>query len=178
MRISRRLLENLIRETCCPACAAGGPCDAIGDEPPHEALLSALAAMRLAYLCHQQAHWESRGDAYYGDHLLYQRLYEEIQGSTDELAERIAGLMGWQTLSMHGQMEEILEDPRSLEILQTADHWERSLMAEEHALHCLEEAYRICKAADDMSLGLDDLLMGLCSEREQSLYLLQQRGER
>lgn len=155
----------------------GGPCQAIGDEPPDEALVSALIALRACYLVHQQAHWESRGTGYYGDHLLYERLYEEAEESADELAERIAGLMGYETLSIHGQWEEMMECPRLLEMMCLTDPLQRSTTAEQLALEKLEEAYRICKEPGEISLGLDDLLMGLCSEREHALYLLRQRGE-
>lgn len=180
MKISRRLLERFIHEACCSACDDGEELAAVAvelaPEPPNEVLLSALTGLRAAYLVHQQAHWESRGPHYYGDHLLYERLYTSSQEDADELAERIAGLMGSEALSIHGQWGEMLEDETLLGIIQIQDTYERSLRIEEHALFLLEEAYHTLSDTEDMTLGLDDLLMSLCSNRETSLYLLRQRG--
>src|SRR3972149_1813903 len=38
-----------------------------------------LAHLYALYVAYQSAHWCAMSDSYYGDHLLYKRLYEDFQ---------------------------------------------------------------------------------------------------
>ncbi len=38
-----------------------------------------LALLRSLNILHQSHHWQSEGNQFYSDHLLFQRLYEKIQ---------------------------------------------------------------------------------------------------
>ena len=51
-----------------------------------------LSHHRFLYLAYQNLHWLSRGDSFYGDHLLFQRLYEKLGDESDQIAERAIGL--------------------------------------------------------------------------------------
>jgi len=50
-----------------------------------------LTYARALYQMYQNFHWKSAGPQYYGDHQLYQRLYEGVLPEIDQLAERIMG---------------------------------------------------------------------------------------
>ena len=56
-------------------------------------LLTAWAAIRGLHHLLWTAHWVSEGDPQYGDHLLYQRLYEARVMEIDGIAEQLV-LMG------------------------------------------------------------------------------------
>ena len=54
-------------------------------------LLQLLAILRALHWSHWTLHWKVKGDPFYGDHLMYQRLYEavveEINGERGEWRE-------------------------------------------------------------------------------------------
>jgi len=57
-----------------------------------ELMASYVAFLRALYHIHQNAHWKVQGSESYGNHLLFQRLYEETQQSVDDAAEKTLGL--------------------------------------------------------------------------------------
>src|SRR5690606_33619745 len=46
-------------------------------------LSAVLSALRAASFLHQTHHWQTSGPSYYGDHLLFDRLYKESQPHID-----------------------------------------------------------------------------------------------
>lgn len=128
-------------------------------------LMSAYVAfLRALYLIHQEGHWKAKE---YGNHLLFQRLYEGIQESADEAAERVIGLFG----DIPNQTELINEIKAKF----TAEnHIENSLRAEKGFLDLSKKTYNQLKDNNAITLGLDDLIMSLASKSEVHVYLLQQ----
>jgi len=173
MRIKRNFLRALLKEDC--GCQAGITIELGQDESGEKALLHALAAMRFLYTVDQQTHWQSRGQAFYGDHLMMQRIYGMAQEDVDSLAERMAGLLGYEAIDLPNQLDELMNCPDAATIAEERDPVAMATMAEKHALWTLENAYETCKRDGTLTLGLDDLLMSMCSNREVALYLLGQR---
>ena len=62
--------------------------------PQLAALLTLWAHVRAAHHVYWTLHWQARGPTSYGDHLLYQRLYEARIEEIDGLAEVIAAEYG------------------------------------------------------------------------------------
>ena len=52
-----------------------------------------LARFRVLSMYYQQCHWAVRG-GHYGDHLLFERLYNETNEVIDEIAEKGIGVTG------------------------------------------------------------------------------------
>jgi len=140
-------------------------------------LLACFRALRMTY---HTSHWQARGASFYGDHLLFQRLYlgddEEEDGPLDEqidvLAEKIVGYFGSDAVSLPDQMARIAA---------YTDRWsligcphERGLQAERDVQDLLSRTYDGIKAAGAMTLGLDDFLMAAANQHEENTYLLQQ----
>ena len=142
---------------------------------PQEELVHALVALRIVYLSHQNSHWQADGESYYGDHLLMQRLYESVQGDVDALAERIVGLYGKETIDLEVQLATMSDCSECNEFSTILDGIERAVAVEQHALAMIEEAYSVLESNGTKTLGLDDLLTAIASNRETSLYLLGQR---
>ena len=68
-----------------------------GTEVPEKELDKVECKKYLAFLkalkeYYQYCHWVSKGDPYYGDHLLFERLYNEVSGQIDSAAEKFIGL--------------------------------------------------------------------------------------
>lgn len=70
-------------------------------------LAQLLATARAVAFVHQAAHWQTRGGHFYGDHLLFERLYNESQDFIDELAERTVGSGALPLVGTHPQISAI-----------------------------------------------------------------------
>lgn len=140
-------------------------------------LLARLRALRHFY---ETAHWLAYGNSYYGDHLLYERLYDEVDGEIDGLAEKVIPLFGDDTVDLYAsllQMARVLaedwaikpDDVGSPSIAQLA------LNAEEEVQCYISYMYEILEEEGALSLGFDDFLQALASKLESHLYLLGRR---
>ena len=137
-----------------------------------EHLSHLLAYLRMMYLSYQTSHWQAKGPTYYGNHLLFQRLYESVQGEIDALAEKIVGYVGPAGVELAGQTT--LIRLLSEELAMIPDLHLRGLESETKAQHHIQRAYEAIKASGMMTLGLDDWLMATANAHESNVYLLQQ----
>jgi len=134
-------------------------------------LLSRLWAMKWDYWT---THWQVSGPSFYGDHLLFERLYgKAIDKQIDALGERIVAYAGVKAIQP-GRMQMV-----SAKIVQRwvmiPCPYSRALQAEREFQSAVKTAYGILKNNGDLSLGLDDFLMAAANKRDTALYLLQQR---
>lgn len=130
-----------------------------------------VAYLKAIYTIHQQNHWLSKGDHFYGNHLLFQRLYESAQEDLDSIAEKCIGIFGEESVDYKFQLK-ITQNIMNKYISQKG--LEQSLSAEKDYLKILKTCYILLKEKDSMTLGLDDMIMSIYSKREESVYLLQQ----
>jgi DNA-binding ferritin-like protein len=124
-----------------------------------------VAGHRFLSLVYQNLHWLSKGSEFYGDHLLYERLYKKLVEEVDQIAERAIGLVGDQTVDLSHIIP-------NFEIV-SAGLTMGSAIETEQALAVILQAAE--QAAD--SLGAKDLLATLASSREEDLYLLGRRAQ-
>lgn len=132
-----------------------------------------IATLKALALIHQHSHWLTRGDTFYGDHLLFERLYNSTLENLDLAAEKFIGLMGDACLDYEMQadlLHQVLTKYRNLE----GSPVEMSLSIEKGFLKLSKDAYEALEAEDKMTLGLDDMIMAIASKREEAVYLLQQ----
>lgn len=135
---------------------------------------SMLAVLRALAWMYQTAHWQARGPSAYGDHLLFERLYNTVNAEIDVLAEKSVGYLGPDSVdsvvSMHATLRWV-----SAWVLHD-DLVVRMLQAESDLLAVFQAAYEDIKQHGAMTLGLDDWIMGTASAHETNTYLLQQRA--
>ena len=132
-----------------------------------------IATLKAIALIHQHNHWTTRGTAFYGDHLLFERLYNSTLKDVDLAAEKFVGLFGDDCLNYDLQTEllnKVLLKYNHLE----GSPVEMSLAIEKDFLKFSKEAYDCFERESKLSLGLDDMVMAIASQREESVYLLQQ----
>jgi len=136
-----------------------------------DALQEALALLRAQQWNYWSSHWQAQGDNAYGNHLLFQRLYEGMEDRIDALAEKIVGYFG----------AEAVDDSLIIEKTQKwIKKWEggelvsRAILSEHDMQSTFKTAYDRLKDDDALSLGLDDYLMAAANDHETNLYLLQQ----
>jgi len=112
------------------------------------------------------------GGTFYGNHLLFQRLYESVQDQVDSLAEKIMGYLGGEPIALNYQMRHISEYTYRWSSI-GCNH-KRGLQSEEDLQGAIKRAYDGIKKAQAMTLGLDDWLMATANAHERNSYLLQQ----
>ena len=138
-------------------------------------LLAHLRALRQVY---HTTHWNVSGGNYYGDHLLFQRLYAGEEGASlddqiDGLGERMVRYFGSETVSdsvILPMMQQIVSSAEA-----QREPIRRAYQMEQATHKAIEDAYEALKATGHKTLGLDDFLMALADERDTVLYLLGQR---
>jgi hypothetical protein len=132
-----------------------------------------VASLKAMALIHVQNHWLSKGSNFYGQHLLFERLYNSTLKDLDLAAEKFVGLFGEQVLSYDLRTEllgRVLSRYSALEGSPT----QRSLAVEKAVLSLLQSATNAFQRSGVETLGLTDALGEIASHREEATYLLQQ----
>jgi DNA-binding ferritin-like protein len=133
-----------------------------------------IGLLRSIYLIEQSLHWAVNGSNFYGNHLLFERLYRSAAEDTDLAAERFTGLFGDECLDIKHQAEVI---QLTLKSLSGSDPIQMATDAETKFLSFAEAFYAKIEKLDKMTLGLSDALTSISSNRETSLYLLNQANK-
>ncbi len=133
-----------------------------------------VAFLRVLYLLHQNHHWLTSGVGSYAYHLLFERIYKTAAENADLAAEKFIGLFGRESLGVKEQPELIKELLAKYSVSGDESLPVSSLKAEQDFLTFSEEFYKDSEIQSKMSLGLDDMIMAIASERETSVYLLKQ----
>lgn len=138
-------------------------------------ILSFTEALAQMY---QHMHWKSSGPNYYGDHLLYERLYGSVGGETDAIAEKTVGVFGEDSIAPNKNSEEIaLIVKRLVSDDDSADEFpNKAIAAEKTFTELVSKALGEMKDAGDSTDGIDNMLQGIVDTHEGHLYLLQQRA--
>ncbi len=132
-----------------------------------------IATLKAMALVHQHNHWTTKGDAFYGDHLLFERLYNSALKDLDTAAEKFVGLFGDQCLDYDLQtdlLHRVLLKYKNLE----GSPAQMSLEVEKDFLKLSKEVYNNFEDSGALTLGLDDMIMAIASSCEESVYLLKQ----
>lgn len=141
-----------------------------------EHLSNVLAALRAQYISYQTSHWIAKGEAFYSEHLLFQRLYESVEDQIDTLAEKLVCFEDEEAIDMVEQTQKIhLLSKKWSEI---DCPLERGLESEAFMQKIIEEAYEEITKSNEMTLGLDDFLMATANSHEENMYLLKRNLKR
>ena len=142
-------------------------------EKSHKVAALYIASLKALSLVHVHNHWTTRGASFYGDHLLFERLYKNILEDLDLAAEKFMGLFGDECLNYDLQTEllsKVLSKYKNLE----GSPLEMSLSALKDCIKLCRDAYNCFEEEGKLTLGLDDMLMSIASNLEEGVYLLQQ----
>lgn len=132
-----------------------------------------IATLKAMAIVHQHNHWTTRGSDFYGDHLLLERLYDSTLKDLDLAAEKFVGLFGDEVLNYDLQVDLLSKVLMKYSRLEGSPV-EMSLAIEKDFLKFSGDAYNSFDEEGKLSLGLDDMIMSIASQREESVYLLQQ----
>lgn len=140
-----------------------------------QSLHDLFLSLRASYNVYRNAHWQVQGPNYYGNHLLFQRLYEETEKQIDAMAEQIVGTYG--SSALDDTADEIDDFVKSFEIHGEGTPLGNSLEAARSVRAYIDDAYADLERRDKLTLGWDEMLMNLAREKDQHLYLLQQASK-
>jgi DNA-binding ferritin-like protein len=137
-------------------------------------LLALLRTLRWHY---HTTHWRVQGKSFYGDHLMFERLYQgepSLDDEIDKLGEKMVTLYGRDAVASQTIWPEAT---RSLEsaIQQSDCPYRQALALEGEVQQTLKSAYDTLKAEGKLTAGMDDYLLALANERDTATYLLKQR---
>ncbi len=130
-----------------------------------------LALARTMVLVFQHSHWKCKGSNFYGNHLLFSRIYDDAGDIVDSIAEKLIGVFGNESLKHSEQVSNMSE---VFEQFSGEDHFSNSLGIAELFLQLSEDVYNRIKEMNEMTLGLDDMIMAHSSKVEEFVYLLKQ----
>ena len=132
-----------------------------------------LGAFKCAELLHHHSHLVVKGD--YSDHLLLGELYSAYVEHFDSFAEKGIITYGEELVAVDGILKMQMMCYKQQTLGQNAI--QNALAMEKHILMELTELYNELKGTEELSLGLDDLIMATCSSIERNIYLLTQRSK-
>lgn len=144
-----------------------------------------LGALRALYIIHQSHHWQSQGKTFYGDHLLFQRLYEGVAPEIDQVAEKLVGLGGAsltnyfaQMHHMHAFMKAVSnkdKSPSEVSLLAEAVFIEMGNLMLTRLAEARKGADETMYMANLATPGLTNMVEGILDLHESHVYLLGQR---
>jgi DNA-binding ferritin-like protein len=134
------------------------------------ALLELWATLRAAHHTYWTLHWRSRGASYYGDHLLYQRLYEARVKEIDRMAETIAALYGSDHLAALTAW-----DAAQRVLVTVSNSPDPGLRVAELTLHAANRA-NAAIGSHPYGVAVNNVIAGIADAALESVYLLQQRS--
>lgn len=133
-----------------------------------------LGFLRALGIVHQAHHWQTLGSSFYGDHLLFQRLYDAVGNEVDSLAEKVVGLDSpaltnyfLQMKHMKAFMDAISNSEKPPMVV--------SLQAEIVLIAVGEMIQKRLEEEGLLTVGVANLLGDILDRHESHVYLLQQR---
>jgi len=138
-----------------------------------------LVHLRHLQLIHQNHHWTAKGDPFYGDHLLFEGLYNTVTSEIDSVAEKAVGLGTTENVNVQLQVTQVAQLLQgygmSQTIPQASELAKRSLAAEMNFLAVINVLLCSLKESCQTTPGLDNMLAGIADVHEKHVYLLKQR---
>ena len=115
-----------------------------------------LGKLRLLALYYQTAHWQSKNPIFYADHLLFERLYDAVNGEIDGVAERAIGVTDQSAVNLLAHVEILSQGAVKLptECKENAIFVSSALMLDQERIEFLEYS----EASPGMSLCIKNLI--------------------
>lgn len=146
---------------------------------PYPELSVLLVHLKFLSAVHQNHHWITKGEPFYGDHLLFQRLYECVTGEIDAVAEKAIGLGSTANVDLVLQTSQCFKLIQgygmTTTIPQPTELAKRSYLAEMNFIKVASHLVGHMKECSTLTRGLDNLIAGIEDKHEGNVYLLKQR---
>ena len=137
-------------------------------DPVLSSLLALWAGLRGSHHLYWTLHWQAKGQPFYGDHELFERLYKARIGQIDHLAEVIAGHFG------ADKLEPMKAWKAAEQFMGTVLQGDSPLAIAMSVAKLAEDADAACAKAP-FPAATRNFVSGLGTENLTDIYLLKQR---
>ena len=149
-------------------------CSVFGDSE-WAPLAGFLAVTEGLQTLHRSHHWQTKGENFYGDHLLYQRLYEAILPEIDLIGEKLIGVSQDVSLTNYFKRVKAMEM-----LLKAVTHSDQPYIVVSHDAELTYvrmggELMDQLEQAGLLTRGLEQMLGNVLDKHEEHIYLLEQR---
>lgn len=138
-----------------------------------------LVHLRYLAMLHQTHHWVARGDSFYGDHDLFEELYDGVNKEIDMVAEKAVGLSSEHNVNLMLQIAQLQQLSKACAspqtVPQTSDLAKASLVAEWNFLKILTAVLECMRSNRTASDGVENMLQGIADRHETHIYKLKRR---
>jgi DNA-binding ferritin-like protein len=146
---------------------------------PYSELSVLLAHLEYLKKVHHTHHWISRSDSFFGDHELFSRLYQTVEGEIDMVAEKAIGMGSSINVDLSlvtSQCFKMVQGYGATSTIpQTSDLARRSYQAEMTFLKTTSRLVDSLKETGRLTRGVDNMIAGIEDKHESHVYLLKQR---
>ena len=138
-----------------------------------------LVHLRYLAFVHQTHHWIAKGDPFYADHQMFERLYNGTVKEIDAVAEKAVGLGNEQNVNLALQVSQLQQlckaygSPQT--VPQSSELARASLVAECNFLKILKACCESMRSQGIETPGVENLLHGIADAHEGYVYLLKRR---
>lgn len=136
-----------------------------------------LGCTEALQMIHHSHHWQTQGSSFYGDHLLYQRLYEGVLAEIDLVGEKVIGVSKNSSLTNYFARMKMIQ--KFLEMVTSSEDYHAvSTKAEKTYIKVGEHLMNKLEASGLLTRGIEQMLGNILDKHEEHLYLLSQRVQR
>lgn len=136
-------------------------------------LIAVHVALEVEQLLFHAYHWRSKGKDYYGDHLLYQRLYLARAEEIDRIGEVLVPIGGENAVAPLVTITGMHDLATRVEATPGPDA-QRGLALVTETLRRINDANALL-GKENLSLAINNVLAGIADKHLEALYLLKQR---
>lgn len=129
-----------------------------------------FASLRAAESIHRESYWKAKGENHYGMHLMFKHINDPIDDQLNELGNQFVARLGEEILS--GREIEAKAKEYVLKANSETNAVDRSLWIEKIIQDNIKSVYGSLKSSGELTLGLDELLMGIAKEHDDAIYHL------
>lgn len=133
-----------------------------------------LGYARSLAIFYQTSHWQMKGMSYYGDHLLFERLYNGVAGEIDGIAEKAIGITTQNavvSIPLHVKYIQNVLNGMPATFGENKEYFQKALELEKTYTQILQNAVK----NDIFPEGTKDFFAGMQDTHEGYIYLIQQR---
>ncbi len=131
-----------------------------------------MASLKAAQWVHQTGFWLVKGENHYGLHTMMKHILDPIDEQMDHLGNLFVSHFGED--SMNPEIIDSLSKSYCREACRKDNLILKSITVENQVQNRCKIAYNSLKEKGLLTLGLDEMLMGIAKEHEDSLYHLRQ----
>ena len=129
-----------------------------------------VACLKATQWVHQTSFWHVKGESHYGLHEMMKHVLDPIDEQLSDLGDMLIIHLGDE--AMDARQLDAMSKKYCSQACSNSDPVSKSLAAEKEIQKNCREAYDSLKEAGMLTLGLDEMLMGLAKEHEDALYHL------